>query len=792
MSLLQNSNAIQTGGYNIANSLRFQSASSQYLSRTPASAGNRTTQTFSFWVKIGDIATTDKRLFSCDGAANDFAIIITANKLFIYNNIASVTNTNLTTTQVFRDPSAWYHVVVVYDTTNATSTERVKLYVNGSQVTAFSTATYPAQNTNTYWNTTNAHSIGRYNTGASQYFDGYMTEINFIDGQALTPSSFGETDTLTGQWVAKSYSGSYGTNGFFLKFANGTSTTTLGSDSSGNGNNWTLNNFTRSAGVSDCWMEDVPSGNGSAGTQPNSNYAVMNPLSNTNGVASNANLTTTVTGAASFPSNVRGTFAVNSGKWYWEQIITGGTGTASCCLGIIDVSYAQNINLETSSANQVFYAATGNKRVGSTLTAYGSSYTTNDVIGIVLDLDGSTITFYKNNVSQGAISLPASTIYTPVHWHDSSANTSIVASNFGQRSFAYTPPSGFKALCTANLPTSTIVKGDKYMDATTYTGTGANGRQVTNQGGFEPGMIWIKNRSSAVNHIWQDTTRGVGASNALRSDTTGAESGQFVDAVNSTGYVVNGDAAVNGSGSSYVGWQWRTSSSTVTNTSGTISSQVRANPTAGVSVVTYTGTGANATVGHGLGVAPKMVIVKNRTGANNWAVYHASLTSAAFYLSLNQTIAQTNNNTLWNSTAPTSSVFSVGTAGDTNGNTNNLVAYCFAEIAGFSKFGSYTGNGSADGVFVYLGFRPKFVMIKRTDTTGNWAIHDTSRSTFNQIPNYLLANTADAEVGGSVLAIDALSNGFKLRVTQANENASGGTYVYACFAESPFASSNAR
>ena len=493
MGILANENAIESGGYVIKNSLRFQSASSQYLTRTPSVAGNQQKHTISFWTKYST-GTTDRQLISFGNSTTYMIYFSTSGTtLNVGTQVLGSSNPwNIATTQVFRDPSAWYHVVVAVDTTQATASNRVLIYINGVVVTAINIViAYPTLNYNTGANSTTSHSIGRREDNI-QFYDGNMTEINWIDGTQLTPSSFGNTDATSGQWVAKKYTGTYGTNGFYLPFSNGTSTTTLGADSSGNSNNWTLTNFTRSAGVSDCWMYDVPSGNGGgSGTQPNSNYCVMNPLSNTNGVASNANLTTTVTGAASFPSNVRATVGISSGKYYWEQIITGGTATASCCLGIIDISYAQNINLETSSANQVFYCATGNKLVGSTLSAYGSSYTTNDVIGIALDLDASTITFYKNNTSQGSISLPASTTYSPVHWHDSSANTSIVASNFGQRSFAYTPPTGFKALCTANLPASTIVQGNKYMDATTYTGTGVT-RNVANAAGFQPDFVMAK------------------------------------------------------------------------------------------------------------------------------------------------------------------------------------------------------------------------------------------------------------------------------------------------------------
>jgi hypothetical protein len=226
---------------------------------------------------------------------------------------------------------------------------------------------------------------------------------------------------------------------------------------------------------------------------------------------------------------------------------------------------------------------------------------------------------------------------------------------------------------------------------------------------------------------------------------------------------------------------------------------VSANPTAGFSVVTYTGTGANATVGHGLGVAPSMIIIKNRTlGTENWAVYHTS-TGAGNWLLLSGTNAAIANTTIWQNTSPTSSVFSLGPISNTNVSGSNFVAYCFAAVSGYSAFGSYTGNGSSDGPFVYLGFRPRYIMIKNISTGGanyDWVIADSSRETYNTTQNDLAANTSGAEASGILQQPnDFLSNGFKIRASGANAyptNASGSTYIYAAFAEHPFRQSRAR
>jgi len=346
------------------------------------------------------------------------------------------------------------------------------------------------------------------------------------------------------------------------------------------------------------------------------------------------------------------------------------------------------------------------------------------------------------------------------------------------------------------MPTTyAIPDGRTVMAATLYTGTGATQTINNSANGvsFQPDLVWVKGRSGATDHALYDAVRGV--QNQLESNTTTAETTETtgLTAFGSTGFTIGALAQMNTNAATYVGWQWSAGGTTVTNTSGSISAQVRANPTAGFSVVTYTGTGSAATVGHGLGVAPRMVIAKARSIAQDWAVYHAN-TSASNWLQLNTTSASLANATIWQGVTPTSTVFSLGAAGVANPSASGMVAYCFAAVAGYSAFGSYTGNGSADGPFVYLNFRPRFIMIKRTDATNQWMMFDTSRSTYNQSFNYLIANLAQAEAAtsGTTDTLDFLSNGFKLRGTTAAENASGGTYIYMAFAENPFKYANAR
>jgi hypothetical protein len=335
-----------------------------------------------------------------------------------------------------------------------------------------------------------------------------------------------------------------------------------------------------------------------------------------------------------------------------------------------------------------------------------------------------------------------------------------------------------------------IIKGNQHFDATTYTGTGSN-RSIVNGGEFPPALVWTKNRGGANSHRIFDVLRGV--TKALTSNATNAEftESDSLTAFNSNGFSLGADTVgggVNSSGDSLVAWQWKGNGTGVSNTAGSITSTVSANTTAGFSVVTYTGTGANATVGHGLSSAPKMLIIKAKDGAGySWKVYHGSLGSGS-HLELESTGAAQGG--IWNSTNPSSTVFSLGTNAGINESGKNYVAYCFAEVKGFSKFGSYAGNGSADGAFVYTGFRPKFVMIRSTSNLREWFMLDTSRNTSNVANSYLRANTSSAQ--GTDTIADIVSNGFKLRNSDSAFNGSGETYIYMAFAETPFKYASAR
>jgi hypothetical protein len=381
-------------------------------------------------------------------------------------------------------------------------------------------------------------------------------------------------------------------------------------------------------------------------------------------------------------------------------------------------------------------------------------------------------------------SIAAGTYY-PAIGDGSGSATFSAAANFGQRPFAYTPPAGFKSLNTYNLPDSTIEDGGQYFNTVTYTGNGST-QSITGVG-FQPDWVWAKSRSTANYHVLVDAVRGNGY--FLRSNTTDGDAAvALLSSFDSDGFsIAGGYSAVNSSGGTYVAWNWKANGSGVSNTDGSITSTVSANTTAGFSIVTYTTLASIAgTVGHGLGVVPDMVIAKSRTSSAAWNVWHKDILISQ-RLRLDDTSAATSS-TVWNSTLPTADVFTQ----NISSTVQDAVAYCFADVEGFSKFGSYTGNGSTDGPFIHLGFRPAWVMFKRTDSTGSWRVQDAARNTYNYVNKFLNANTSDAEGTAAGDFLDFTSNGIKLRATATDWNASGGTYIYMAFAESPFKLSLAR
>ena len=792
---------VGAGGYQIERSLRFNSADSAYLNRTPASAGNRKTWTWSGWVKRSKLATSLRYLYRVDSTNTDRFEFDSSDRLFLQQNDTTVR----VSTQVFRDVSAWYHIVLAVDTTQATANNRYKIYVNGSEITTWTTQVNNAQNTDGNINSTNAH---KFFGDGSNGFDGYAAELHFIDGSALDPTSFGEFNTDTGVWQPIEYTGTYGTNGFYLDFADnsGTTSTTLGADSSGNGNNWTPNNFSVTAGAGNDSLVDSPTRFGTdtgAGGEVRGNYCTWNTVQNAGALSiSNGNLDIA---SKAFWANAIGTLGATSGKWYFEATLGDRFGSYQV-IGVLtsDIAQSATNSQPYNRANSIGWEQM------ATLYVETTTYSTTDyydatvrTASVAFDLDNWKFHIrmdggaWQNSgdpaAGTGGYDIPVGMrgkLFLPFAGPNNVSADPYIYANFGQRPFAYTAPSGFKALVTTNLPAPTIEDGGEYFDAVTYTGNGTDARVITTSLN-EVGLAWVKIRSGADDHRLANIVTG--GNRHLKSNNTDAEStgGTIIQAFSGSTFTVGTDAAVNGNGSTYVGWCWKANGAGVSNTAGTITSTVSANTDSGFSIVTYTGNGTdNATFGHGLGVKPAMVIIKSRSdGSQCWNVWHQSLASENYFLWLNTSNSVFTAYTSYQK-SKTSSVVTLGTNVEVNASGGTYVAYCFAEVPGFSSMGSYVGNGSADGPFVYTGFRPAFLLIKRSSATENWGVWDSTRNPYNVSNRALLPSSNAVEQTDQLF--DLLSNGFKARTTTNLTNISGQTYIYMAFAENPFAYSLAR
>jgi len=952
--------------FEIERSLRFNnysaSADDAVLSRTITQTSNRKTFTHSFWIKRSILG--GEIVYGNDDSSGSYFLNFRFNgnhqiefNEYRYNESPS-NKCRLITTRVFRDVSAWYHIVVAVDTTQSTAADRVKIYVNGEQETSFGTAIYFDQNHDTYFNATAPYPVIRIGLAGWGYsgVNGYLAEFNAIDGLQLTPSSFGKTNVETGQWIPIDTSGlTFGTNGYRLNFSDnsGTTATTMGKDSSGNGNNFTPSNLAVSDSITDT---------------PSKNFCTLNPLNKTN----NAQLRE---GALEFfqssnDESATATFGITSGKWYWEVYKNSSQNPE---LGIDTLVRVLSTQSAYVSNTKVMFRTNGGDQTngaGSPISLTGSSsgQTGAGVIAIAVDFDNKKIwysdlsgTFFNSgNPATGAneafdfSSVSVANGAIPSVYIGTGGNNSCNF-NFGQDgtfaghttaggnvdgnghgNFKYSVPSGYLALCSANLPDPTIKLPNKHFDTVLYSGSGSGTQNITSLN-FQPDWVWLKIRSTGGWHALVDSVRGVGkilASNETDAENNSSDSQTAFSAFLSNGFTVGYNTSwyVNGSpsgSSTQVAWNWdagetdsatyrvvvvsdsgnkyrfRNSAnsatfaqsavtldlaeggtytfdgsdstmashpiklsttangthgggssyntgvtyeldgSTVTesayvsgyssatsrkliitvaasaptlyyychvhsgmggqiNTNSTLGSSnfdgsnqttVKANTTSGFSIVTWTGTGSVASMGHGLGVAPKVIWIKTRSATNNWVNYHSALGVSKYMHLSNDGAANSATNYFADDSGngPSSTVF----YGRNDGNTSSqsMVAYCFSEVAGYSKFGSYTGNGSSNGTFVFTGFRPAWVMIKRTSGTQNWRMFDNKRNPFNDVDLNLQANTSGAEFESSAYnALDFLSNGFKLVGTNADEgtNQNGQTYIYLAFAESPFKNARAR
>lgn len=808
----------------IDNSLRFENTATSNLNRNHTA--NRKTFTMSFWMKRDELsrnmAVIETRVSSQSLGNYAGVRIETDNALSLFDYSGGYVF-RLKYSAALRDVSAWYHVVLRFDTTQSVATNRIRLYINGEQKTFDTHTSQPAQNASIQFGNGDVHRIGKYSDSTSLNYSGYMADWYIIDGQSLGPTSFGELKS--GIWIPKEYSGSYGTGGFHLEFDGNAN------DSSGNSNNWTAN------GVSS--YDYMP-------TSPTNIFATFNPLDRNSTSITSLEGNLRVSANSSSYLSMRGSMMYpQSGKWYMEfrndKAHVHGQAGGGWGLQSVREMWATNFGnysthsgvYQTQSYNSAIFRRGGSDHFYGLGTipsiAYGNA---GDIFQIAVDCDSGKVWFGKNNSwmggSSGAVNAssgnpstganPVDTLtdamieegIVPMVQFADQTGTKTYRFNAGQDStfqgartaggnadangygdFAYAPPTDFLAMCSANMPQLAIDPANDdtsadYFNTVLYSGTGAT--QTISGVGFQPDLVWIKGRNYAEAHNVIDSVRGDNL--RLRTNTTDSETAATV-ALASDGFTVGTQTETNSSGKNLVAWNWKAGGTAASNTDGSITSSVSANTEAGFSIVEYTGTAANATIGHGLGVAPSMIIQKNTIDTEPWWVYHSGI-GAGGQLRLNGNNAVgSDGGVLWNSTAPTSTVFSVGTNNGSNGSGDACIAYCFANVEGHQKVGSYTGNGSSDGAFVHTGFRPAWVMVKCTNAAGSWLMLDATRETENPTENRLAANITNAEASdGGAYRTDFLSNGFKFR-TSTDPNKSG-SFIYIAIAEQPQKYSNAR
>lgn len=595
-----------------------------------------------------------------------------------------------------------------------------------------------------------------------------------------------------------------------------------GTDFSGNGNDWwDINIDTTQDTCVDSPSNVFTTANDVGGVVPG-NYATLNPLdSTTNSSLTNGNLSWTNQSGVGNCYPKTSTFW-GPGKWYMEVTVTNGgtagiadTGAIGCM--VYDPAVTYSSRAIGYGSNDFAWRFDGYKANNGTTTAYGTAVNANnDVVMMAWDTSNNTMWVGKNGTWFGSGN-PATAsnptwadsartdlqyLFKPVVWSKHGASGTLTNFvNFGQRPFSYTPPAGFYSLNTTNLQaqgSSAVAKAGikpfKHFDVTYYAGSGVS-QNITNSGSFQPDMIWEKRRDGSAWHIISDSVRGSGYGvwpNAANAESSYAN---YLTSFNSNGFTVSPNVSAdpiywNVLGQHYAAWQWKGGQGvTTTNTNGSITSTVSANPDAGFSIVSYTLNNSTFTVGHGLNTAPKMIWVKDRDTANNWDVYHTTA-GAGYRYQLNSSAAPDATTTPWNNTAPTSTVFSGNSSWWSSPSTSRMIAYCFAEVPGFSKFGTYVGNGSSDGPFVYCGFRPKWLLVKGFGAQ-NWCLMDTTKSPYNGASSLVFSFASNSNADGGNEPIDFLSNGFKLRTSGASDtNASSVTYMFAAFAESPVALNN--
>jgi len=846
-------------------SLRFEDGDSSYLYRTPSSAGNRRTFTFSAWIKRGNLDAnnvgggSDTTVMSA-GTSDIFSVLRFVSQsfttlkdvlqLYTWDGSADYSEEN---DKSFRDVSAWYHIVMAVDTTQSTAGNRVKFYINGTLQTAIKQyyAQVP-QNHETSFNSTEAHWIGRNVNSTGRYFDGYMAEINFVDGTQYDASYFGETKN--GVWIAKTPNVTYGTNGFRLQFkevGGSANASGIGADTSGNGNHFSIGGL---GGHDSNWADS-----------PENNFCILNPLHylTASSHMSEGNLQLTHESTA-HRANI-GSMLPETGKWYFEVYNKTDTAGSTVAIGVGLQDISKAVTYATGADNYVFYSNNNNARftanTSTTTLSTDGTYTpgAGAVIQVAYDADSGKLFIGLNNTY---IAADAGNDGDPANGNNPTATLSTslkylpfvgvynneATANFGQDStfdntisaggntdengigdFKYAVPSGFLALCTSNMPEPTIgpnseTQADDHHNTVLYTGNG--GTLSVSGFGHQPDWLWIKSLSITGNHRLTDSTRGVSANVIAQAldEEKGDSDPEDIDSFDSDGFTVTQATYddFNDSGDSYVAWSWKANGGTTTShsagdNSATEASVSQANTTSGFSIVTYTGDTSGhgstypSTFNHGLGKTPRMIWTKSRSTNYSWAVYHEDMNTGSSYnhtIELDSSDARSSaNNAYWGGNTMTlnNNLFSIGSDNTTGANGVTYVAYLFADVEGYSKIGKYTGNGDNDGPFVYTGFRPAWVLIKNITSALNWSLYDDTRfgvgttQTINPVMSHIVVNNNNAEFDSvSYPTIDIVSNGFKVRIggtgstiAQNLNKSSSDVFIYMAFAHQPFKYANA-
>jgi len=767
-------------------SLRFNSLEYAYAERSLTATGNRRTYTISCWVKTGTQYTTpDTSSQNCNfnffsvgqSSAVHTQFRVTGGYLqAISYNTSQQFNVAPADRTLF-DGTAFYHIVFAVDTTQATASNRVKLYVNGELLDTTGSS-FPTQNLDTFVNFTGMSArIAQSHQGI--YYSGYLSEFYLIDGQSLTPSSFADYD-VDGTWVPIKYTGSYGTNGLYLNFQDNASVSAVLADKSGNSNNFTGYNLSVTPGEQDDSFFDVPSKgtqtDTGVGGEVSGNYCLFAINSSTKYVLKNCG--TNVVPGSSGDWSLLGSMALPVGKWYWEhEVLNNADGGNYFGVGVADVG------TQDTKTRFAEWGCTWNTLYGAVylngfnVTSTGHLGVVGDIIGVAYDADNLTIKFYVNNTLQTTQNLTANRLYAPFFW--SKGTTSQTYVNFGAKAYTYTAPSGYKAVCSVNCPYP-IIDGTTGQASFIYTGTAAS--NTISGLNFSPDFTWLKSRvSGASGHTITDIVRGPSISDYMNSNVP--ESTQnTLTSFNSDGITISASSSVNYSGFTYAGWVWDAGTSTTTNTAGTIPVQLRANPTYGFSIATYTGNGiSGATTGHGLGVRPGYVLTKPRTFGiayftfsyyYDWGQNHSYMVAnqigpaAGWGASMNATtITRTNNN-------------------PENANGQPYISYHFAPVPGYSAMGLYDGASGSLRAYVSLGFRPKFILLKNTINNANWLIYDDNRLGYNPKNYDIIQNSSAGDSTTQWLRI--LSNGFQIQTSDLALNTVSNTYFYMAFAEKPF------